>query len=104
MTFRCTLIINQISIYLSCIHKSYIQPNGTMKNFNSTTMKNIAYILATLTIVSASCKKDDKTNNGGGNNTIQSTQLDSFPLTVGNSWKYYSEEYVYDSTGAIYDN
>ncbi len=47
-----------------------------------------------------SCKKQKDTEPIAGNN-VQPIQLNSFPLTVGNSWKYYSELYFTDSIGNI---
>jgi len=38
------------------------------------------------------------------NNQVVAIQLDSFPLVVGYSWKYYTEMHIADSAGVNYLN
>jgi hypothetical protein len=49
----------------------------------------------------SACKKDNSENTGNGTGS-QQIQLTSYPLTIGNSWEYYTESHVADSTGAIW--
>jgi len=68
-------------------------------------MKNTIFILVILFILFVACKKDKmKNNNNSGNNTPKTIQLDSFPLTIGHSWKFYTELHLANSAGVIYQN
>ena len=56
----------------------------------------------------SACKDDNNSANGSANSPL-AIQLDSFPLAVGHSWKFYTEIHVTDSVGAsilhsYYDN
>ena len=66
-------------------------------------MKKLLYILTVL-ILSIACKKDKQENNSNGNNQAQIVQLDSFPLTVGHSWKYFTEMHLADSNGVVFES
>ena len=62
-------------------------------------MKKLFWILTLATIVLCACRKDKVQANGGNSNQAQAIQVDSFPLTIGHSWKYHTESHVVDSTG-----
>ncbi len=69
-------------------------------------MKSLISLLIVCFFSFTACRKD-KTDNTGSNN--QPVQLNSYPLAIGNSWKYYTESHIADSTGvnflnAYYDN
>jgi len=53
-------------------------------------MKKQVYLLAAISLMFFACSKDKDTNTGN-NNQGRTFQLDSFPLAVGNSWKYHTE-------------
>ncbi len=70
-------------------------------------MKNSIHLLSVFLLVVAACDKNDD------NNQISSPpipiQIDSFPLTIGNAWKYHTEITLKDYSGQLiyassYDN
>ncbi len=63
-------------------------------------MKKQVCLLATISLMFFACSKD-KDPNTGDNNQGRTFQLDSFPLAVGNSWKYHTEVDV-DTEGVHY--
>lgn len=70
-------------------------------------MKNCVNILIFIILFFIACKKDKDENNT--TNSGLKTQIDSYPLTIGNSWKYYTETHIIDSSGSdniinSYDN
>ena len=72
-------------------------------------IKTQFYILILTIILINSCKKNEEEINNNGNNQPREIQLNSYPLTVGNTWKYYTESHIADSAGTIhlshyYDN
>lgn len=63
-------------------------------------MKNQLLFILILFLL-ASCKKED--NQGSHTNTVSNNvHIDSFPLAVGHTWKYYSELHMIDSLGTNY--
>jgi hypothetical protein len=67
--------------------------------------RNLSFICIMLLLFS--CKKDQENSSGGG--SPQQLQITSYPLTIGYSWKYYTETHIVDSTGTAvlddyYDN
>lgn len=63
-------------------------------------MKKQLCLLAAISLMFFACSKD-KDPNTGNNNQGRTFQLDSFPLAVGNSWKYHTEVDV-DTEGVHY--
>lgn len=70
-------------------------------------MKKAIHLLSIFLLVLAACDKNEN------NNQISSPpvpiQIDSFPLTIGNAWKYHTEVTLKDNSGQIisassYDN
>lgn len=61
-------------------------------------MKNLFYMLSLVAFVMSGCMKDD---NSDGNNPPVAIQLDSFPLTIGHSWKFHTEVRLSDSVGVV---
>ena len=69
------------------------------------TMKNLIYFLFGVMLLIVACKKDKEDNSSGnGNNQPQAVQLDSFPLSIGHSWKYFTETHIIDSAGINWSN
>lgn len=64
-------------------------------------MQKQIYLLTILVLGIFACKKD-KVNDPTSGNYIQPIQLTSYPLTIGNSWKYYSESHFTDSLGSTF--
>jgi hypothetical protein len=63
-------------------------------------IKNCFLIVIFSSLLLNSCKKDD--NDGVGSFSPSPLQLDSFPLAIGNSWKYYTETILLDSNGQVF--
>ena len=61
-------------------------------------MKKQIFILILSILLISACKKEKNESNGSGNNN-QQLQLTSYPLAIGNSWKYYSEMHLVNSLG-----
>lgn len=63
-------------------------------------MNKLLCVLTAVLVFSA-CRKDKEVSNGNGNNPQPpTTQLDSFPMNVGFTWKYYTESII-DCAGII---
>jgi len=61
-------------------------------------MNKPIYLLTVCLLCFFACKKDKDALTGTGNYP-QPIQLNSYPLSIGNSWKYYSESHFTDSIG-----
>jgi hypothetical protein len=64
-------------------------------------MKNIFFVLNLFLLLISACKKDAEQSINNGSSQAQSIELDSFPLAIGNSWKFHSEDRYTDSVGTI---
>jgi len=65
-------------------------------------MKNGILLFVIIIFSFAACKKDKKENNGP--TAPKTIQLDSFPLTIGNSWKFYTEIHLSIPSDTFYQN
>jgi len=81
--------------------KTLVRTNDDLANSNFTAMTKLFWTLTFLVLIFSSCKKEK-------DNTDVTVTIDSFPLTIGNTWKYSTEIHIVSSGvttySAYYDN